>query len=140
MSEILKELLRYCPYKEPEETQFYTMLRRGMGYEVECKGRDGYTVDYKDFGVFSRDSAHGNVKYMESNGCLRFNIEKDLLDSIVNQLQSLQEQRDEYKKLITKLRNSLEREREEYGDCVTIKTRQGWIEEALKKIEELKGD
>ena len=90
MSEALKEILKYCPYKEPRDTEFYTMLRRGMSYEVECNGRNGYTHNYKEFGVFPRDLAFSNVEYIEGGGCLRFNIEKDLLDSIVTKFNQLQ--------------------------------------------------
>lgn len=102
MSEHLKKILSFCKYKEPENTKFYLMLRRGMGYEVEKKNRNGYTYDHKEFGIYSRDSAFSAVKDMDGNGCLRFAIEKDFLDSIVAKFNSLQNQLKEAEQVIEK--------------------------------------
>lgn len=87
---ILKKILSHCPYREPEETKFYLMLRRGMGYEVEKADRNGYTYDINKFGVYSRNAAFSAVKDMEGNGCLRFAVEKDFLDRINDELTTLQ--------------------------------------------------
>lgn len=112
MSNTLKEILKFCPYKEPEDTEFYTMLRRGLSYEVERSNRNGYTHNYKEFGVYSRELAFSNVEYMEGNGCLRFNIEKDLLDSIVNKFDQLQAQLKERDELLKEAEKVIEF----YGD------------------------
>lgn len=92
MSESLYRILKYVPYKEPEDVKYYSMLRRGCGYEVECADRNGYTIKFDEFGSYTRDKAFSNVKYMEGNGCLRFNIEKDLLDSIEHCFNNLESQ------------------------------------------------
>ena len=97
MSETIKDILKYCPYIEPEETEFYTMIRRGSSYQVECSTRNGYTVDLEEFGVFSRDKAFSNVRYMDGNGCLRFNIEKNLFDNFVSKIQQLEKENAELK-------------------------------------------
>ena len=91
-----------CTYKEPEETKFYSMVRRGSSYEIEKEGRSGYTCKLSRAGVFSILNAFSNVKYMEGNGCLRFNIEKDLLDKIDNKLNQQQAKIDKLTEMLKK--------------------------------------